>query len=218
MMRVALISVVCALVDGFAPSALPRLASVRRHAAESPADIAFGELDGTNARIGIIKTRWNQEIISGLRDGIVKTLGECGVQESNIFETEVPGSFELPMAARFLALSQTVDAVICVGCLVKGDTMHFEYISQATASGIMNVQLQTSVPCVFGVLTCNTEEQAKSRSSGTNNHGPGWAKTAVEMAQVRMSAMSGRKPQTINLSGSEPSNSTQMDPPRKVFF
>ena len=96
--------------------------------------------------------------------------------------------------------------------------MHFEYISQATASGIMNVQLQTSVPCVFGVLTCNTEEQAKSRSSGANNHGPGWAKTAVEMAQVRMSAMTGRKPQTINLSGSEASNSTQMDPPRKVFF
>ena len=122
-MRVALISVVFALVDGFAPSAVPRLTSVRRHAAESPADIAFGELDGTNARIGIIKTRWNQEIISGLRDGIVKTLGECGVQESNIFETEVPGSFELPMAARFLALSGTVDVILPVGVLIKGDTV-----------------------------------------------------------------------------------------------
>ena len=81
----------------------------------------------------------------------------------------------------------------------------------------MNVQLQTSTPCIFGVLTCNTEEQAVERSSGEGNHGVGWAKTAIEMAQLRMSAMGGRKPMTINLSGSEGSNQT-MPEPRKVFF
>lgn len=89
---------------------------------------------------------------------------------------KVPGAFELPLAARFLAMSGTVDAIICVGCLIKGDTQHFEYIAGATSTGLMNVGLQTSTPVVFGVLTVNNEAQAEERAFGENNHGISWGK------------------------------------------
>lgn len=114
---------------------------------------------------------------------------ECNVKDENIFETEVPGSFELPLAAKFLAMSGTVDAIICAGVLIKGDTMHFEYISDAVTKGIMNVGVNTNLPIVFGVLTCLNEEQVKKRSNGDNNHGYDWGKTAVEMALLRLDAL-----------------------------
>ena len=82
---------------------------------------------------------------------------------------------------------------MCVGCLIKGDTQHFEYISSAVSSGLMNVGIQTSTPVVFGVLTVNTEQQAKDRAFGPDNHGLSWGKTAVEMALLRQSAL-GAKP------------------------
>lgn len=143
-------------------------------------------------RIGIIRTRWNDEHVSNLVDGIKKGLKECKVEEDNIFETSVPGSFELPLAARFLALSGTVDAIITTGVLIKGDTMHFEYIADAVTKGIMNIGIQTSTPVVFGVLTCLNEDQVKARSSGDNNHGYDWGKTAVEMALLRTEALGGK--------------------------
>ncbi|CAM9494526.1 unnamed protein product [Discosporangium mesarthrocarpum] len=150
--------------------------------------ITFGDLDGSDVRVGIIKTRWNDEVVGKLSEGVKEALKTCKVEESNVFETEVPGAFELPLAARFLALSQTVDAIVCLGCLVKGDTMHFEYIADATAKGIMDVGIMTSTPVIFGVLTCLDENQAMSRATGDNNHGVGWGMTAVEMALLRMSA------------------------------
>lgn len=94
--------------------------------------------------------------------------------------------------------------------MIKGDTQHFEYIADATSNGLMSVGLQTNVPVVFGVLTCNTEEQVKVRSIGKGNHGQGWGKTAVEMALLRADAMGGGKPQTmgfgevVKTGGSEP--------------
>ena len=112
-------------------------------------------------------------------------LKECKVEDSNIFETTVPGSFELPLAARFLALSGTVDAIVCAGVLIKGDTMHFEYIADAVAKGIMNVGIQTNIPIVFGVLTCLNEDQVKARSSGSSNHGYDWGKTGKTLTVVR---------------------------------
>jgi 6,7-dimethyl-8-ribityllumazine synthase len=86
-------------------------------------------------------------------------------------------------------MSGTVDAIITTGVLIKGDTMHFEYICDATSKAIMNVGIQTNVPIVFGVLTCLNEEQVKKRSSGDNNHGYDWGKTAVEMALLRADAI-----------------------------
>mmetsp|Transcript_21336 Transcript_21336/g.32029 ORF Transcript_21336/g.32029 Transcript_21336/m.32029 type:complete len:120 (+) Transcript_21336:488-847(+) len=88
-------------------------------------------------------------------------------------------------------MSGTVDAVICAGVLIKGDTMHFEYICDAVSKGLMNVGIQTNLPVVFGVLTCLDEEQVKKRSSGDNNHGYDWGKTAVEMALLRSEAVGG---------------------------
>mmetsp|Transcript_24154 Transcript_24154/g.30387 ORF Transcript_24154/g.30387 Transcript_24154/m.30387 type:complete len:225 (-) Transcript_24154:838-1512(-) len=154
-------------------------------------EVSFGDLDGSDVRIGIIRTRWNDEHVTNLVDGARKALAECKVDEDNIFETEVPGSFELPLAAKFLAMSGTVDAVICAGVLIKGDTMHFEYICDAVSKGLMNVGIQTNLPVVFGVLTCLDEEQVKKRSSGDNNHGYDWGKTAVEMALLRSEAVGG---------------------------
>lgn len=144
-------------------------------------------------RIGIIKTRWNEEHVTNLVAGIKKGLKDAKVSDTNIFETSVPGSFELPMAARFLALTGTCDAIITTGVLIKGDTMHFEFIADAVAKGIMNIGLQTSTPIVFGVLTCQNEQQVKDRSTGDNNHGYDWGKTAVEMALLRTEALGGKK-------------------------
>lgn len=161
------------------------------HCQAAESEVSFADLDGSDVRIGIIRTRWNDEHVSNLVDGAKKALAECKVEEDNIFETEVPGSFELPLAAKFLAMSGTVDAVICAGVLIKGDTMHFEYICDAVSKGIMNVGIQTNLPVVFGVLTCMDEEQVKKRSSGDNNHGYDWGKTAVEMALLRSEALGG---------------------------
>jgi 6,7-dimethyl-8-ribityllumazine synthase len=143
-------------------------------------------------RIGIIKTRWNDKHVNNLCLGIREALAECKVQDDNIFETSVPGSFELPIAAQFLALSGTVDAIICTGVLIKGDTMHFEYIADTVSKGIMNIGLNTRTPIIFGVLTCLTEDQVKARSTpGKGNPGNDWGKTAVEMALLRAEALGG---------------------------
>ena len=154
--------------------------------------VSFGELDGSEMRIGIIKARWHKEVIDDLVDGAKTALMETGVKEENIFVTEVPGSFELPLASRFLAASGTVDAIIPMGVLVKGDTYHFEVIADTVTTGLMNVGLQTGIPVIFGVLTVNTLEQAKDRSTGVNNHGLQWGKAAVEMALLR-AGVTGKK-------------------------
>jgi len=154
---------------------------------DSPA--AFGQLDGSSTRIGIISTRWNPTAVGNLVAGTKQALKACNVPETNIFSTEVPGCYELPYAARLLALSGTVDAIICVGVLVKGETKHFEYIADATSHGIMQVGLQTNVPVTFGVLTCMDDEQVTKRTTGDGNHGIGWGMTAVEMALLRSAAL-----------------------------
>ncbi len=152
-------------------------------------DDALNALNGTDVRVGIIKARWNSDIIDGLYEGVNKSLTECGVQGSNVFTTTVPGAFELPVTAKLLAASKRVDVIICLGCLIKGDTMHFEYIADATAHGIMRVSLDTSLPVLFGVLTVTDKEQAIKRSSGAGNEGAHWGKSAVEMGLNRMSAL-----------------------------
>mmetsp|Transcript_22778 Transcript_22778/g.46534 ORF Transcript_22778/g.46534 Transcript_22778/m.46534 type:complete len:194 (-) Transcript_22778:271-852(-) len=151
-------------------------------------EVSFADLDGSGIRIGVLRTRWNDEHVSNLVSGIEAGLKECNVPTDNIFIKEVPGAYELPYAAKLLAMSGTVDAIICCGVLIKGDTLHFEYISDAVSSGIMGVSLQTMTPVVYGVLNCLDEEQVRMRSSGDNNHGFDWGKTAVEMAIMRKEA------------------------------
>jgi 6,7-dimethyl-8-ribityllumazine synthase len=134
------------------------------------------KLDGSKCRIGVIRSRWNSAIIDSLTSGVKTALKDCGVLDKNVYVTEVPGAYELPQAAQYLAESGTVDAVVCVGCLIKGDTGHFHYISSAVSHGIMEVSVKSSLPVVFGVLTVNNEEQAKARAFGENNHGLSWGK------------------------------------------
>ena len=160
--------------------------------------------------------------MNALADGAKEACLDAKVSKENIFETRLPGAWELPSAARFLALSGRVDAIVCVGCLMKGDTLHFEHIAEAVASGLMSVQLQTSVPCAFGVLTVLNEDQAAKRSYAGENHGESWGKTAVEMAVLRQEALGLAKKGTINLGFSDEESSKAMPKAgvgeKKVFF
>eukprot|EP00746_Dinoflagellata_sp_MGD_P141200 gnl/MRDRNA2_/MRDRNA2_74348_c0_seq2.p1 gnl/MRDRNA2_/MRDRNA2_74348_c0~~gnl/MRDRNA2_/MRDRNA2_74348_c0_seq2.p1 ORF type:complete len:325 (+),score=57.12 gnl/MRDRNA2_/MRDRNA2_74348_c0_seq2:125-1099(+) len=175
----------------------PTLASrsslpVQRAVSEKKEGISFDgvSLDGSDVRIGIIKASWNFDIIDGLYKGVSESLTECGVKPSNVFTTTVPGAYELPVAAKLLASTKRVDAIICLGCLIKGDTMHFEYIAEAASSGIMKVSLDTSIPCLFGVLTVLNKQQAIIRSEGEKNEGLAWGKSAVDMGLKRIAALS----------------------------
>ncbi|KAI8612330.1 6,7-dimethyl-8-ribityllumazine synthase [Chytriomyces sp. MP71] len=116
-------------------------------------------LNGAGLKIRVIHTRWNLEIVDSLTKATIEKLKNHGVRAEDIFVREVPGAFELPFAAK--ALSEGVDAVVAIGVLIKGDTMHFEYIADATCQGLMRVGLDTGVPVVLGVLTCLTEEQVR---------------------------------------------------------
>jgi 6,7-dimethyl-8-ribityllumazine synthase len=151
--------------------------------------VAFPELDGAEVRVGIIKARWHEDLTDSLVDGVKESLAKCGVKSDNIIVSEVPGSFELPLAARYMALSGSVDVVVPIGLLIKGDTYHFEVIADTVTSSLMSIGMSTGVPVIFGVLTVNTEEQAKDRSVGSNNHGLQWGMAAVEMALLRASAL-----------------------------
>lgn len=142
-------------------------------------------------RIGVVSTRWNPEYVGKMLADVKETLAEKGVKEENVVLMHVPGSFELPMAARLMCAAQKVDAVICLGVLIKGETDHYEYIANACSSGLMDLQLTLSIPMIFGVLCCLTKEQAAARSVGDQSHAKEWALTAIEMAQLRKSQLGG---------------------------
>ena len=144
---------------------------------------ALPELDGTGLRIAIIGARFNDHIVTKLRDGALRGLERLKVADSDILESWVPGAFELPLAAKALAETGKVDAVICLGTVIRGDTPHFDYVCNEAARGIQDAQLDTGVPVMFGVLTVNTEQQALDRSGpGIDNKGDEAAVGAVEMA------------------------------------
>ena len=139
-------------------------------------------LDGSKLKIGVVVSRWNQEITAALLVKCKKGLQAAKVKEKNIFVLEVPGSFELPFGASVLIEKKKVKAVICLGALIKGETPHDEYLARATSYGIMKVQLETGVPVIFGVLTCLNEKQALARSVGSESYASAWGLSAVEMA------------------------------------
>jgi 6,7-dimethyl-8-ribityllumazine synthase len=144
---------------------------------------AIPELDGNGLRIAIIGARFNDHIVTNLRDGALRGLERLGVADSDIMESWVPGAFELPLAAKVLAQTGKVDAIICLGTVIKGDTPHFDYVCGEAARGIQDAQMSTGIPVMFGVLTVNTEQQAIDRSGpGIDNKGDEAAVGAVEMA------------------------------------
>ena len=146
---------------------------------------AMPVLDGRGLRIGIVSARFNDHIVTALRDGALRGLERVGVADDDIVEYWVPGAFEVSLAAKALAQTGKVDAIICLGTVIRGDTPHFEYVCEAATHGIQDAQMSTGVPVMFGVLTLNTEQQAIDRSGpGIDNKGDEAAIGAVEMALV----------------------------------
>lgn len=143
-------------------------------------------LDGKDLSIAIAVARFNTLVTERLLAGALEGLASLGVSEERTAVAWVPGSFELPFAARRLAESGAYDAVVCLGCVIKGETDHNEYINHAVALGLQDVGASTGVPAIFGVLTVNSLEQALARAEeGTTNKGYEAALAAVTMARLR---------------------------------
>jgi 6,7-dimethyl-8-ribityllumazine synthase len=142
--------------------------------------------DAADMRFGIVVSDWNNEITFSLLDGAVKTLKKHGATNKNIVIKHVPGSFELTLGAQFLAEYDDLDAVICLGCVIQGETPHFNYICQGVTSGITQLNLEYNIPFIFGVLTTLDLKQAKDRSGGKHgNKGDEAAITAIKMAALQ---------------------------------
>ena len=141
--------------------------------------------DGSPFTIHIVVSQWNKEITTPLSEGAIETLKKHGVRVENIIVWEVPGSFELIYGAK-KAQSFNPDAVIAVGSVIKGETMHFDFVCQAVSQGIKDLNVASEVPVIFCVLTDNTVQQAKDRSGGKHgNKGTEAAIAALQMSQLR---------------------------------
>lgn len=144
-----------------------------------------GEVDGQGMAIAIVCGRFNDLITQRLLDGALGGLGVHGVKEDDVAVAWVPGAFEIPVAAKTFALTGRYDAVIALGCVIRGDTAHFEYVAGPCADGIQQAQLETGVPIVFGVLTTENLDQALERSEPEgDNKGEEAARVAIEMADL----------------------------------
>ena len=140
--------------------------------------------DSSDMKIGIVVSQWNNKITDGLFNGTFTTLIESGVSENNIEKIEVPGSFELIFGAKILS-RKDIDAIICLGSVIEGETKHFDYVCQAVSNGIKDLNITLDIPVIFGVLTDNTMEQALNRSGGKHgNKGIEAAVTAIKMAHL----------------------------------
>jgi 6,7-dimethyl-8-ribityllumazine synthase len=138
-------------------------------------------------KIAIIVATWNEEITEALFEGAMSSLVSSGLKKNNVVRKNVPGSFELSLGAMLMAEKKNIDAVICLGCVIQGDTPHFDYICQAVAYGITEVGLKTKKPVVFGVLTTLNKEQALERSGGKfGNKGEEAAITAIRMLEFKI--------------------------------
>lgn len=147
--------------------------------------VITGDLVGTGLRVGIAVSRWNEFITKELLQGALDGLRRHGVSDDDITVVWVPGSFEVPLACRKLAERGMIDAVITLGAVIRGATAHFEHVAGAAASGVAQVGLETGVPCIFGVITTETIEQAIERAgTKAGNKGFEAAQTAIEMAHV----------------------------------
>jgi len=140
----------------------------------------------TPFKIGIAVSEWNQEVTASLAEGAIATLKKYGFTDSDIILKSVPGSFELPLAAEYLINYAQADAVICLGCVIQGETRHFDFICAGVAEGIMKVNLETGFPVSFGVLTTQNQQQALERAGGKHgNKGDEAAVAVLKMLQLR---------------------------------
>ncbi|MBA2312618.1 MAG: 6,7-dimethyl-8-ribityllumazine synthase [Actinobacteria bacterium] len=153
-----------------------------------------GSLEGRRLRIAIVVARFNLKISTLLLDGALDCLMRHGIEEHDITVAWVPGAFEIPMAAKRIASSGEVDALVCLGAVIRGETAHFELIANESARGVAAAALETGVPITFGVLTTEDSAQASERAGGKHgNKGFEAAQAAIEMANLYASLP---KPQT----------------------
>lgn len=138
--------------------------------------------DCSSNKVGIVVSDWNTEITHKLLDGAVEALSDAKVPSDNIIIKRVPGSFELPYGAQQLAQDVEIDGVITLGCVIQGETRHFDFICQACADGVMNVGLKYNKPSIFGVLTPNNMEQALDRAGG--KHGNKGYEAGITLVQL----------------------------------
>lgn len=143
-------------------------------------------------KFGIVASEWNAEVTNSLLKGAQDTLLELGAASNHIISLRVPGSFELPAGALWLAESGQVDAVIAIGSVIQGETRHFEFVCQAVAQGVKDVNIKTGIPSIFCVLTDDTLQQALDRSGGKHgNKGVEAAVAAVKMARLKKDFLEG---------------------------
>ena len=141
--------------------------------------------DASGLRLALVVSTYHKNVTRSLCRGALNVLDEAGAKTEAVTVLEVPGTFEIPLIARHAAASGSFDAVICLGCIIRGQTPHFEYIASSVAHGIMTASQATGVPITFGVLTTNTEEEALARSEGgTSNKGREAAVAAIHMANI----------------------------------
>lgn len=143
--------------------------------------------NGSKYKIGIVVSRWNELITGALYQGALDALKQAGVKNKNIFTIYVPGTFELPLGAQYLASEEKIDGVITIGCVIQGETPHFDFICDAAAHGIMDVALSFNKPVIFGVLTTLNQQQAQDRAGGKHgNKGVEAANTALQMIALKL--------------------------------
>ena len=143
---------------------------------------AVPDLSGTEVNIAVIVSRYNEDVSKRLLRGALEALEAHGVEEPDVYW--VPGALELPVTALTLAEKGGHDAIVCLGCVIRGETYHFEVVAGQSAAGLMQVQLDTGVPIAFGVLTTEDRDQAQARSGPKNNKGAEAAEAAIEMANL----------------------------------
>jgi 6,7-dimethyl-8-ribityllumazine synthase len=147
--------------------------------------VVQGSPNGARRSVGVVVSRFNGDITSRLLDGALDALADAGVARTSIDVMPVPGAFELPLGAMALARTRRYACVIALGCVIRGDTPHFEYVAGEAASGLQLAGLETGVPVAFGVLTCDNRRQAEARAGGElGNKGAEAARSGLEMADV----------------------------------
>lgn len=152
-----------------------------------------GEEDGSGLRVAVVVSRFNEEITERLLAGALRGLRRRGVSDADITVVRVPGAWELPTAVRWLVDDGAADAIVALGCVIRGETPHFEYVAGEAARGLAELARDARVPVAFGVLTTETAEQARARSGGAHgDKGDDAAACAIEMARLRTALRSGR--------------------------
>jgi 6,7-dimethyl-8-ribityllumazine synthase len=158
----------------------------------SAAQIIQGELPAAKRRVAVIASRFNEFVVSGLVKGAVAAWVKHGGAEHQLLIARVPGAFELPVVARKLASSGSYEAIVALGCVIRGETAHFDYVAGECARGLQNVSVDTGIPVAFGVLTTETVEQALERAApGGSNKGGEAMECALEMADL-LAQLAGR--------------------------